>query len=189
MCLSDSGIWNKIKHRVFNINSNLTNNNNLGHESFLTFLSNCRQFLSGKVPYSIDSDNKLYCPVNICFRLPHWDCRLATSDLVFTGCPTTEELEITGTFNSYYWNTGKLYHHAGKWCVFWNIGRGIMWAQKATCASSYEEGEKWLLFNVSVHTQWVWKSKIKISKWNRISVFKMWFLMMRVWWGGGCVYF
>lgn len=152
MCLSDSGIWNKIKQGVFNINSNLTNNNKLGHESFLTFLSNYRQFLLGKVPYSIDSDNKLYCPVNICFRLPHWYCRLATSDLVLTGCPTTEELEITGTFNFYYWNTGKLYHHAGKFCVFWNIGRRIMWAQKATCGSSYEEGKKWLLFIVSVHT-------------------------------------
>lgn len=139
MCLSDSGIWNIIKQRVFDINSNLTNNNNLGHESFLTFLSNYRQILLGKVPCSIDSDNKLYCPVNICFRLPHWYCRLATSDLVFTGCPTTEELEITGTVNFYYWNTGKLYHHAGKFCVFWNIGRRIMWAQwaqKATCDGS-----------------------------------------------------
>lgn len=152
MCLSDSGIWNKIKQRVFDINSNLRNNNNLGHESFLTFLSNYRQFLLGKVPYSIDSDNKLYCPVNICFRLPHWYCRLATSDLVFTGCPTTEELEITGTFNFYYWNTGKLYHHAGKFCVFWNIGKRIMWAQKSTCDGSYEEGEKWLLLIVSVPT-------------------------------------
>lgn len=105
----------------------------MGHESFLTFFSSYKQFLLGKVPYSIDSDNKLYCPVNICFRLPHWYCRLGTSELVFTGCPTTEELEITGTFNFYYWNTGKLYHHAGKFCIFWNIGRRVMLAQKPAC--------------------------------------------------------
>lgn len=122
----------------------------MGHESFLTFFSSYKQFLLGKVPYSIDSDNKLYCPVNICFRLPHWYCRLGTSELVFTGCPTTEELEITGTFNFYYWNTGKLYHHAGKFYIFWNIGRRVMLAQKPTWDSSYEEGEKWLLFIASL---------------------------------------
>lgn len=112
------------------------NNNNFGHESFFTFFSSYRQFLLGKVPYSIDSDNKLYCPVNICFRLLHWYCRLGTFDSVFTGCPTTEELEITGMFNFYYWNTGKLYHHAGKFSDFWNIGKRVILAQKATCDSS-----------------------------------------------------
>lgn len=134
----------------------------MGHESFLTFFSSYKQFLLGKVPYSIDSDNKLYCPVNICFRLPHWYCRLGTSELVFTGCPTTEELEITGTFNFYYWNTGKLYHHAGKFYIFWNIGRRVMLAQKPTWDSSYEEGEKWLLFIASLYADMqVWDQNVK----------------------------
>lgn len=142
----------------------------------------------GKVPYSIDSDKKLYCPANICFRLPHWHCRLGTSDLVFTGCPATEELEITGTFNFYYWNTGKLYPHAGKFCVFWNIGKRVTLAQRATWDLSYEEGEKRLLFIVSVSTcgyaSLTWKCQ------NRTV-----FLLSRCevwWWGfrrgcGGCV--
>ena len=40
----------------------------------------------------------------------------------------TKELEVTGTRRLYYWNTGKLYHHAGKFCIFWNIGTGVMLA-------------------------------------------------------------
>lgn len=42
-----------------------------GHESLLTFFSIHKQFRLGKLPHSIDSDNKWHCPVNICFRLPH----------------------------------------------------------------------------------------------------------------------
>lgn len=41
-----------------------------GHESLLTFFSIHKQFRLGKLPHSIDSDNKRHCPVNICFPLP-----------------------------------------------------------------------------------------------------------------------
>lgn len=39
-----------------------------------SILSTHKQFRSGKLPHSIDSDNKWHCPSNICFRLPHWYC-------------------------------------------------------------------------------------------------------------------
>lgn len=138
----------------------------MGHESFRTFFSSYRQFVLGKVPHSIDGDNKLYCPVNICFRLPLWYCRLGAFDLVFTGCPTTEELEITGTFSFYCWNTGKLYHRAGKFCVFWNIGKRIMLAQKATGNASYGEGESgsWFLCLSGAVGMQVWDENLKLER-------------------------
>lgn len=135
------------------------------------------------MPYSIDSDNKLYCALNICFRLPHWYCRLATSDLVFTGCPATEELEITGTFNFL------LLEHRKTLSSCWE-GLCLLkyWKEDYVSAASHmrqflgRRGKVAPVHCVCPYT-WVWMSKIKISKWISISVFKMWCLMARIWWG------
>lgn len=70
------------------------------------------------------------------------------SELVFRSSPTTKELEITGMLSFYYWNTGKLYHHAGKFCIFWNIGTRVMLAHKATWNTTSEEKEKCLFFSM-----------------------------------------
>ena len=46
-----------------------------------------QQFRLGKLPQSIDRDNKWHCPANICFRHPHWYCRPRTrACLDFTSC-------------------------------------------------------------------------------------------------------
>lgn len=120
-----------------------------GHESQLTFLSIRKQFHLGKLPHSIDSDNKWHCPANICFRLPHWYCRpVLRSEFVFTSCWATEELEITGTVRFYYWNTGKLPHRAGKFCIFEILEPGL-WEHIKPCGRGLlKKGEGKKLFLV-----------------------------------------
>lgn len=49
---------------------------------------------------------------------PHTDTAGEHSGVSPRRSPGPEELEVTGSLRLYYWNTGKLYRHAGKFCIF-----------------------------------------------------------------------
>lgn len=134
--------------------------NPLWQDSFLppplTLFSIHEQFPLGKVPGNIDSDNKLYSLLNICFRRPHQCYRLTTT---YKWIPPYKLSSHMGTWESLVWNEKALLLEHRKtlspcwevWNLFERTKVEVMLAHLATAILFPKKNKTGIFISVSLN--------------------------------------